>query len=114
MVKSYKIYCGTRDPPEGKKRGTEEQCVKTYQIRYYGFKKISSKTKNKMLMKRDERLMGKKATYRAKMRLIIIKANRLKKSYEAEEDKKKKEELLNKRKVLYEKWKKYKRKMEKL
>ena len=37
-------YCGAGDVPKGAKRGTMRECAEKKQIRYYGIKKIDSKT----------------------------------------------------------------------
>jgi hypothetical protein len=34
------IYCGIKEVPQGKRRGTAEECAECKQIRYYGLEKI--------------------------------------------------------------------------
>lgn len=34
-------YCGLKQPTTGKRRGTQQECLETNQVRYYGKKKIS-------------------------------------------------------------------------
>ena len=38
------IFCGIGNVPKNKKRGTMRECAEKGQIRYYGIKKIDSKT----------------------------------------------------------------------
>ena len=56
-----KIYCGTKNVPKNKKRGTIADCVKANQIRYYGLNSINEKVfndmkKNNKLKKEQEKL----------------------------------------------------------
>ena len=39
-----KPYCGVKDPPKDRTRGTAEQCAKSGQIRYYGLEKVDKET----------------------------------------------------------------------
>ena len=43
-----KIYCGAKDVPKNKKRGSIADCVKANQIRYYGLNSINEKVFNNM------------------------------------------------------------------
>lgn len=37
------MYCGVKNPPKGRERGTPEYCAERNQVRYYGIKKINKK-----------------------------------------------------------------------
>ena len=58
----YKPYCGIRNPPKNRVRGTSEQCIKSGQARYYGIISVENEI-NKILT--DKR---KLANEKAKIR----------------------------------------------
>jgi len=43
------IYCGSRDVPKHKKRGSMKECAEKGQISYYGIKKIDPRLFTKVL-----------------------------------------------------------------
>ena len=42
-MSTNKIYCGTKDAPKGKRKGTMSQCVNKNQVRLYGLKVVDPK-----------------------------------------------------------------------
>lgn len=72
-----KAYCGAADKiPKGKHRGTMRECVETGQIRFFGVKKIDSRTlkgKNVEKKKAAEHLalLSKKAILSTKIKRLI-------------------------------------------
>lgn len=98
-------YCGIGDVPKGYKRGTMRECAEKKQIRYYGIKKIDSKTldltkNNKVLPETWEKLMKERAT-------LVGLVNRTKGRYETTKDLKTKDEY-------YDEWKKHETKLKKI
>jgi len=85
------IYCGVRDVPKKKKRGSMKQCVEKGQISYYGVKKVDSKLLEKHLNSKKE----KKDAMKVLMKMaeqkgtLTAKLSKLKKAIDAEKDKKK-------------------------
>lgn len=43
-----KIYCGIKDVPKGSKRGNMRECADKHQVRYFGLKKIDSRSLQKI------------------------------------------------------------------
>lgn len=72
-----KPYCSIGEVPKGQKRGSMKECADMKQIRYYGVKKIDSRTLeystngNKKISKK---LTGKKLTTDAEMSKIVAHA----------------------------------------
>ena len=85
------IYCGAKDVPKGKKRGSMKQCVEKGQISYFGIHKIDSK----LLQNQSNSKKEKKDAMKTLMKLaeqkgtLSAKLNKLKKAIEAERDSKK-------------------------
>ena len=46
------IYCGSKDVPKNKVRGTMQQCAEKGEIRYYGIKKIDPLLANSITKKK--------------------------------------------------------------
>ena len=85
------IYCGAKDVPKNKRRGSMKQCVEKGQISYFGIKKVDSKLLEKQTGSQKE----KKDAMKQLMKLaeqkgtLSAKLNKLKKAIESERDAKK-------------------------
>jgi len=85
------IYCGVRDVPKKKKRGSMKQCVEKGQISYYGVKKVDSKLLEKHLNSKKEKKDATKVLMKMAEQkgTLTAKLSKLKKAIDAEKDKKK-------------------------
>ena len=66
-------YCGAKEVPKGKRRGSMKECANASQIRYYGIKKIDSTTIKSVEKSRRELLDIDAAIHRARKLLMQIK-----------------------------------------
>ena len=98
-------YCGIGDVPKGHKRGTMRECAEKKQIRYYGIKKIDSKTldlskKKNVIPETREKLFAERA-------FLVGIIGRNKGRYETTKDPKVADEY-------YKEWKKHEAKLKKV
>jgi hypothetical protein len=85
------IYCGAKDIPKGKKRGSMKQCVEKGQISYFGINKIDTKLLEKYMGAKKEKKDGMKILMKLAEQkgTLSAKLNKLKKAIENEKDNKK-------------------------
>ena len=67
----YKPYCGIRNPPKNRIRGTSDECLKAGQVRYYGIMSQENKI--------NEYIEDKKKLAREKAKIRRQNANEKKK-----------------------------------
>lgn len=84
-------WCGIKDPPAGRKRGSMKECAEKGKVMYYGLKKID--TKILQAVKDSKKTRPSKSKIIEKISTIKGKINKLKKKLDAEKDKKKKEDI---------------------
>jgi small-conductance mechanosensitive channel len=65
------IYCGYRDVPKNKRRGSMRECAEAGKISYYGVKKIDSKT---LEVAKTKKTSKKNMAEKMKIKLITVKA----------------------------------------
>lgn len=87
-MKDY--YCGVREVPKNRRRGTMKECVEDGEIRYFGVKKVDPKM-IKLAGSKKKKVTAAKML--PKVTSLDAKERRLKEDIKYEKDKKKKKEL---------------------
>ena len=72
----YKPYCGIRNPPKNRVRGTSEQCINAGQARYYGIMSVENSI-NKFLAEKRKSANEKAKIKRKKAIKSTNEANKL-------------------------------------
>jgi hypothetical protein len=85
------IYCGVKNVPKGKKRGTMKQCASKGEVRYYGLKRIDPKLLEHAQSKKGK--MGSKKDLEKRMIILRVRLRKTKTKYAEEKNQKKKQEI---------------------
>lgn len=100
------IYCGMGQVPSGKTRGTDKQCLKKNQVRYWGIKQIDDALLNKNNLDADKEFL--------KLKKLEVGLKGMAKRFEREKSAWKKKKEKKKTAALNKEIEKDKKKLEKL
>lgn len=85
------VYCGIKNVPKGRRRGTMKECLEKGQVSYYGLNKIDKKVLEHIESKKGKNKgIGELVNERVKVKAQIQKMTTL---FKKEEDKEKKKKM---------------------